>query len=210
MSNLPIGDRENILVRRRTVLELRRRGKTIEEIMEAWNSSVELEYRVSRSTIAKDLKEALQQLAEESASDAKAVRELLAQRLDLAMGAPKFLRQIDNGNLGAIDKLVRMVDTYAKLYGAYAPTKIAQTDVTGEKDSAALSDDERLARIADMIRAAEERQQALLEDETLRAATATPILLEGGVSQPSDAPSAVLYDHEANAASRVADAESEL
>lgn len=165
----PKGEKERIAMRRQFVMEQRARGFTVNQIHEKWNAA-NPDFVAGNGTIANDVITSLKQLADASQMHASAVRELLVMRLDRAMSSEKFQKQIDNGNLLAIDRLIKMVERYAKLYGADAPTKIAQTDISGEKEIAGLSDDERAARIFELIERAKQRQLDIEEGEWIEEA----------------------------------------
>lgn len=169
-----LGDRERIIYRQEFVLRERARGKSLDEVHQAWTDHVgdALELRVSRKTVEKDIKDGLQRKTEEMDVSAAQIRQLLALRLDNALKAPRFQQKLDNGDLAAMDRLIRMTEQYAKIFGAYAPTKIASTDPTGEKE-AGLTEEERMQRILDLLEKAEMRK--LDEDEMDRQSeTATP------------------------------------
>lgn len=154
-----LGERERIIYRQEFVLRERARGKTLDEVHAAWTDHVEdaLELRVSRRTVENDIKEGLKRKSSEMDMSAAQIRELLTLRLDNALKAESFQKRLERGDLAAIDRLIRMTEQYSKIYGAYAPTKVAQTDPTGEKE-AGLSDEERTARIMALLEKAELRK----------------------------------------------------
>ncbi len=161
------GEHERIQLRRARVMELRCKGKSLQQITDLWNKDHPDE-TVSRATIARDVQESLRVAVEENKLNTAQYRELLLARLDQAISSDKFQAQIDRGNVLAIDRLIKITERYAKLVGADAPTKVAQTDPTGEKEAQGLSDEERAARIAELLKRAEERRieaESIEEDQ---------------------------------------------
>lgn len=155
--NRQTGEKERVALRRREVMRLRVRGNTLDEITDQWNTA-NPEQIVSRATIANDVKESLRRSVEDNKLDTNQYRELLLARLDAALKADKFQAQIEKGNLLAIDRLIKLTERYSKLLGTDAPTKVANTDPTGEKEAMGLSDEERADRIKELLRKAQERQ----------------------------------------------------
>jgi hypothetical protein len=166
--NRQTGEKERVALRRREVIRLRCKGNTLDEIADLWNAA-NPEFPVSRSTIANDVKESLRKAVEENKLDTSQYRELLLMRLDAALKADKFQAQIEKGNLLAIDRLIKLTERYAKLLGADAPTKVAQTDPTGEKEANGLTDAERAERIREILRRAEERKLEVEVEELLKS-----------------------------------------
>jgi hypothetical protein len=162
------GEKERVALRRREVIKLRCKGHTLDEITDIWNTA-NPEFPVSRSSVANDVKESLRKAVEENKLDTNQYRELLLMRLDSALKADKFQSQIEKGNLLAIDRLIKLTERYAKLLGADAPTKVAQTDPTGEKEASGLSDQERADRIREILRRAEERKVEAEIEQLLEA-----------------------------------------
>lgn len=174
MSLKGLAERERILYRQEFVLREKARGKTLDEIHQAWTDHVAdaLELRVSRKTVEKDIKDGLQRKSEEMDVSAAQIRQLLSLRLDNALKAARFQQKLENGDLAAIDRLIRMTEQYAKIFGAYAPTKIASTDPSGEKE-AGLSEEERMERILALLEKAELRKLDELEMDREDDETAT-------------------------------------
>lgn len=164
---LPTGQREQIAIRRAQIMLWRVDGKTVPEITKLWNDA-NPDFQVKEHTVGSDIRISLEKLAKETTMATSAVREMLIMRLDHALSAPKFQAQIERGSLPAIDRMIRFVETYAKLYGANAPTKIAQTDPTGEKTVNSMTDEEREKKILEILEIAEARkveQDAEADDE---------------------------------------------
>lgn len=162
----PTGERERVALRRRAVIKWRCKGYTLDEITDLWNAE-NPDFPVSRSSIANDVKESLRKSVEENKLDTNQYRELLLMRLDSALKAEKFQAQIEKGNLLAIDRLIKLTERYSKLLGTDAPTKVANTDPTGEKEAQGLSDLERADRIREILRRAEERKLELELEQVL-------------------------------------------
>ena len=101
-------------------LELRRSGATYEEIAQACG------YR-SRSEAFQSIQRALSRVIEEPA---QALREIEGQRLDAMQQA--IWDKAMTGDLPAIDRMLRLMERRAKLFGLDTPTKIAPTDPSGE------------------------------------------------------------------------------
>jgi len=84
----------------------------------------------------------------------QAAREKEKRMLEIMLARHDDLR--DKGYEEKDLRLVLEIDREdAKLLGLYPPTKIAPTDPTGEKEYAALTDDERARRIAALLKEAE-------------------------------------------------------
>lgn len=166
--NRQTGEKERVALRRREVIRLRCKGHTLDEITDLWNTA-NPEFGVSRASVANDVKESLRKAVEENKLETNQYRELLLMRLDSALKAEKFQLQIEKGNLLAIDRLIKLTERYSKLLGTDAPTKVANTDPTGEKEASGLSDTERAERIREILRRAEERKLELEVEELLDA-----------------------------------------
>lgn len=152
----PTGERERIIARRNAVLKLRIDGHSTRAIAEAYSKTVADEHRITATTVAEDLKALLKDLNTENQLLTAEYRELLSARNDQAYRA--IAEQVRGGSLGAIDRLIKLNEQQGRLFGAFAPTKIAQTDPTGEQ-SISLSDDERMARLERLLHIAEQRQK---------------------------------------------------
>lgn len=153
----PTGEKERIALRRAVNMERRAKGMTMGQIRDAWNAE-HPDATISLMTVCNDVSASLEDLAKQSKMSSAGVRELLVMRLDAALSSEKFQAQIERGNLLAIDRLIKLVERYAKLYGADAPTKVTQTDLTGETNVSLLSDEERASMIETILGAARLRQ----------------------------------------------------
>lgn len=165
--NRPNGDRERIAYRRRFVLGLKRDGHSVDEITDLWNAHCEENEREDekrqRVTISTDIKHSLASLVDETRLLAAEYRELLTARLEKAISAPGFVRQIEAGNPLYVDRLVKVVTQLAQMHGANAPTKIAQTDVEGHDVQQGLSDDERARLVRELLEKAQARKDEVEE-----------------------------------------------
>ena len=87
----------------------------------------------------------------------QAAREKEKRMLEIMLARHDDLR--DKGYEEKDLRLVLEIDREdAKLLGLYAPTKIAPTDPTGEKEYAVLTDDERARRVAALLKETEEAE----------------------------------------------------
>lgn len=157
------GERARIAIRRRYVMERKAHDSMgLDAITDAWNAFCIAQDRPEdqrqRATIATDLKEGLRLLREDTKVDAEQYRELLTSRIEHALSRPSFIRGIENGDLGSIDRLLKGVSQLAQLHGANMPTKIAQTDSKGN-DVVGLSEEERAERVARMFDVARLRRE---------------------------------------------------
>ena len=162
------GDKERIARRRARVFDLRSKGHPIREIATIWNSENPDE-PVGKSQIHKDLQSELQELAAQTYEKVVEVREMTAARLDHLYSRKKFLMKLESADLGAYDRAIKMIQEYAKLYGAYAPTKMAQTDAEGN-DIGQMTEEERSALVVELLEVARARALAA-ESENAEANT---------------------------------------
>lgn len=167
MNNRPIGEREKIIFRRQWVMEQRRKMQSLDEIHRAWNAA-HTDETCSRSTIANDIKESLKKSVELTNLATVEWRQLHIERIERVLGSKKFQKLLDEADLFAIDRFDKLTDKLIKLTGAYMPTKVAQTDASGEVTVTQLTDDERLARINELLKKAEERKIAAEAEAELR------------------------------------------
>ena len=110
----------------------------------------------------KSVKKALAKLEAVAAEEAEEVRRLELERIDRALLA--IWKQVQAGNLGAIDRMIKLQDRRAKYLGLDAPAKQELTGKDGgpvqyECDYSHLSDEELDRRIAE-CEAAERREAA--------------------------------------------------
>lgn len=110
--------------KQKKALNLRRAGLTFQEIGDTIGCTRGYAYKlVSR---------ALQEYRTETEEAVKDLRATECARIDQVLRGiwPKAI----NGNLGAIDRFVKLTDQRAKLLGINAPTKIAPTDPSGDNE----------------------------------------------------------------------------
>lgn len=106
------------------VLQLRKAGFPLSKIAE--------QLGISKGHASKVVKRALDEFHVSSAADAGALLALSIARLDglLMTLWPKATA----GNLGAVDRVLAVEARRAKLLGLEAPTKIAPTDPSGQRE----------------------------------------------------------------------------
>ncbi|MCB1773861.1 MAG: hypothetical protein KDI88_09610 [Gammaproteobacteria bacterium] len=110
--------------RRREALKMRIEGKTLQQIGDALG--------ITRQAAGKSIRAALIQLGEETREDSETLRALQQARIEHAIRM--VWPDIENGRLTAIDRLVKLLDQQARLFGLYAPTRTALTDPSGTKE----------------------------------------------------------------------------
>lgn len=111
------GKAEAATERRLQALELRKAGATYR--------AIGARLGVSEAQSYKDVQTELQRIAAESADVAADVRTLELERLDALLLA--LWAQAKQGNQGAVDRVLRVMERRAKLLGLDAPTKIDHT-----------------------------------------------------------------------------------
>lgn len=171
-----IGEAERVAIRRRYVMQKRVEGHTYEQIMNAWNTE-NPDQVVGYTTITKDGRESLRKAVEDNRATSQEYRQLMIERLEQMLRAPAFQEKINKGNLLAIDRGIKIIERMSKLYGADMPSKIAYTDVTGEKDVGKLTDEERAKRIQEIMEeAAERKREAEMQEAILNHQSNSPAL----------------------------------
>ncbi len=121
--------------------------------------------------------EALLEAEAETSEDAGKAKELDLARLDKILY--KLMPKAENPRVA--DTLIRVLERRARIMGYDAPTKI-EAKIDG-KD---LSDEQRLARIEEILDAGRARRAALLAgDQTIEVASQPPVLkmLAGGAPE---------------------------
>ena len=107
----PTGTAEKTAARRLQALELRKAGATYQQIGERLN--------ISANQAHLDVRRELQKLAEQSAELATEVRQMELERLDaMHLGLWPEARK---GHLGAVDRVLRIMERRASLLGLDAP-----------------------------------------------------------------------------------------
>lgn len=131
-------------IRRAFVLELRKSGKSYREIAaETINKfgAAKLPNGYDERYAWFDVDTELKRLNSEMSDNAKEVRRLELERLDVLQDTLWPLAI--GGNLAAIDRILRIAQRRAELLGLDAPTKIAPTDPTGDNPYLAMTDEQR-------------------------------------------------------------------
>lgn len=105
---------------------------------------------IAAPTVHKYIKSALQELAAQQAEITKEFQVLQLQRYN-AILEPAYEMAIE-GDPMAGERARRILDSMSTLMGANAPTKVAPTDPTGNRqyDPEKLTPEERQARIAEL------------------------------------------------------------
>jgi hypothetical protein len=130
--------------KQRKAVELRKSGASYERIAE------EIGYS-SKSGAFKAVAVALLKTLQEPADG---LRRLEVERLDDIL--EKMWDKRDKPIYA--DRILKVMERRAKLLGLDAPTKIAPTDPTGEREYEGLSDDDRVARLAAIFEQAREKR----------------------------------------------------
>lgn len=112
----------NTVERQRQALELRKAGKGFQAIADQLGYS-------DASGAYRAVTAALQKTLQEPADD---LRRMELERLDALHGV--LWAQAQDGDQGAVDRLLRVMERRARLLGLDAPTKIAPTDPTGQEE----------------------------------------------------------------------------
>jgi len=125
-------------------LELKKAGLSYRSIAERLD--------IPSSTAHKYVKRALEEANKQNLASATSLRSLQHLRLEELLKA-SYAKAI-KGDLHSIDRCTRIIDSITKLTGADAPTKIAQTNIEGDKTVeqrvSGLTEAEVDARIAEL------------------------------------------------------------
>lgn len=122
---------ERLSERRQKVFALRKAGATFRAI--AAQIAVEFQQpQYSYSLAAKDATYFLNELIQLSIADAEEFWQMELERLDAAQIA--IARQVQAGDLYAIDRWIRIIETRCKLLGLYLPAaeRPAREEATGQ------------------------------------------------------------------------------
>ncbi len=139
------GGRERAAARRLAALELRKGGASYREIGKHLG--------VSEAQAHRDVCRALEALNKVTETEAEVVRTLELARLD-AMLMP-MLRQAKQGNQGAVDRVLRIMERRAKMLGSDKAQKLEVTDKDGTP----------LLPIAEIVAALRQAQHVLNEHD---------------------------------------------
>lgn len=152
--------REDVITLRRKFVTARRLiGAAYEDILEEWNGQEGMPetWKVNRiQTLGMDYKLVMKELAETTLQDAALIRE--SSRLRLENMYNKLQHKIQVGDTNAIGAAIKIETRLAEMYGSDMPTKVAITDTAG-RDIPQMTDEERMARLNELLRKAEERRR---------------------------------------------------
>jgi len=118
------GEKLNKAETKKQAVMLRKSGRTHRQIAAQLNKSP--------GWICKLLKEAVEDYNKETAAEVEELRAWEGQRLDQMLQG--IWPQVINGHLGAIDRALRVIQERARLYGLYAPSKVAPTNPDGSAE----------------------------------------------------------------------------
>lgn len=142
--------------------DLRLKGWTFDEIGRAIGTTRQRAHQI----ITEHLEKLAEQTAEKS-EQIRAVEVAKLDRLERILNAkieaateidpddqpdPAEIAKRESIRNQAIDRLIKIQERRAKLLGLDGPIKLASTDPTGEHESQAITDDERLARLAELFK----------------------------------------------------------
>lgn len=105
--------------RRQRAIALRKSGATFRAIAAVIVKDFPDFPNYTESMAAKDVRYMLDEINEQALEDAEALRRLESERLDMATLA--IARQVQAGDLQAIDRWIKLVETRAKLWGLNLP-----------------------------------------------------------------------------------------
>lgn len=130
------------------VVGLRKAGLSYREIAEQTG--------ITKGTISKYLHEALEGYRAITAEETEEMRATWNMRLEgmLTKIMPKVMNQ---GNLGAVDRVIKIADRIARLNGLDGPVKIAPTTPEGDQLYEPLTESERNERLMAIFDAARAR-----------------------------------------------------
>lgn len=151
--------------KRASAVELRKAGATFEEIATAVGYS-------SKGTAYKAVEQALREAVREPAQQ---LIELEVQRLDLMLRAlwPSVVR----GQLGAVDRALRVAERRARLLGLDAAQAVHHSGPDGGPipvDVSGMTEEEKQARLAELVAEAQRRMAKPDRASTEGDSTATP------------------------------------
>lgn len=116
--------------RRIRVMELKREGRTFREIAKILAGGPGTPDTYCHQTAYLDYKVEIKRLIEKEAETASEARRLDLERLDALLAG--IWGRAEKGDEAAIDRVLRILERRAKLTGADAPAKIAETDPEGK------------------------------------------------------------------------------
>ena len=122
------GQRLTAAQRKARALELRQQGSTFQEIAREVGCGTTRAYQYVNGE--------LQKLAQQCEESATLLRTLESERLDRLQAA--IWEQAENGELRAVDRILKVMERRAKLPGLDGPTKVAATDPDGQEPRAGV------------------------------------------------------------------------
>lgn len=160
-----IGREELIALRRQFIMGRIIAGMTTDkQIADAWNEKHPSQI-ITPNTVYNDRKIVLDELNLQTISDARQMRNVLAARINTVIRVLENM--VEQGNLKAIDRYLKANQNLADLFGSNMPAKIAFTDTTGTKSAILMSEQERLARVAEMIEMVKRRTSGHYIEENI-------------------------------------------
>ena len=115
------GQRISAAEKRKTSVQLREAGLTFKEIAN--------QVGVSTARAHQYVEQELDQLNQKASESAETLRRLEAERLDRATTG--IWAHVKRGDYKAIDRLIKIMERRARLFGLDGPTKVATTDQEG-------------------------------------------------------------------------------
>ena len=135
-------------MRRRAAVEYRKAGMGYRAIGERLG--------ISQGQAYKDVQFVLKEVRASTNETAEELVQLELERLDNALMA--IVGRAAKGELGAVDRLIKISESRRKLLGLDAPMKIAPTNPEGDKPYEAPSLDERISRVDALLDRARNRR----------------------------------------------------
>mgnify|MGYP001582291019 CR=1 FL=1 len=158
------GSKERAKERRNRSLLMRIEGQSYREIGRALD--------ISEAQAHRDVMRRLLESSRLTDIEAGQLRELESQRLDILLSS--VWKIASHGHLAAVDRAQRLIDQQSRLWGAYAPTKIASTDPSGKREYNVLTDDEYNARLVALLKSLGKDELAALAGDTMGGAAGVP------------------------------------
>lgn len=142
-------DRVNAASRRVKVVQMRMAGLAVREIA--------TQVGCSPGTVSKDLYHALSEYQTNTEEEIERFRELWNQRLEKMVQG--LWVSASRGNVGAVDRIVRLAERSARLNGLDRPVKVAPTNPNGDQpyEPEGMTDEQITAGIAAVLDAARAR-----------------------------------------------------